>query len=175
MTIRQIDSSHAAELSALAKAIYVEHYLHLWYPGGANWYMEEQAYPEEKLRTELADPNHLHYIVYDEQEAPQGYLKLRIRATLCGYEEKDCLEIERIYLHKAVTGKGIGKQLIELSEAMARQFHSNMVFLKAMNSNQDAIGFYQRMGYTVCGKLVLPFTQMKEAYRGMVILRKTLL
>lgn len=174
MTIRQIDSSHAAELSALAKAIYVEHYLHLWYPGGANWYMNEQAYPEEKLRAELTDPNNLHYIAYDEQDAPLGYLKLRIRANLSGQEEKKCLEIERIYLHKTATGKGVGRQLMELSETVAKQHHKDIIFLKAMDSSQDAIGFYQRMGYTVCGKLVLPFTQMKEVYRGMVILKKTL-
>lgn len=174
MTIRQIDTSHAAELSALAKAIYVEHYLHLWYPGGAEWYMNEQAYPAEKLQAELADPNNLHYIVYDEQQAPQGYLKLRIKATLSGQEEKDCLEIERIYLHKAATGKGAGRQLMEWSETVAIQHHKDIIFLKAMNTSQDAIGFYQRMGYRVCGKLVLPFTQMKEVYRGMVIMQKTL-
>lgn len=174
MSICQINTSHAAELSALAKAIYVEHYLHLWYPGGAEWYMNEQAYPEEKLQAELADPNNLHYIVYDEQEAPLGYLKLLISATLSGQEEKEGLEIERIYLHKAATGKGVGKQLMELSETLARQYHKDFIFLKAMDSSQDAIGFYQRMGYTVCGKLVLPFTQMKEVYRGMVILQKTL-
>lgn len=174
MTIRQINSSHAAELSALAKAIYVEHYLHLWYPGGADWYMNEQAYPVEKLQAELSDPNNLHYIVYDEQKTPQGYLKLRIKATLSGQEEKDCLEIERIYLHQAATGKGVGRQLMELSERMARQYHKDIIFLKAMDSSQDAIGFYQRMGYRVCGKLVLPFTQMKEVYRGMVILKKPL-
>jgi ribosomal protein S18 acetylase RimI-like enzyme len=173
MTIRQINTSHAAALSALAKAIYVEHYLHLWYPGGADWYMNEQAYPEEKLRAELSDPNNLHYIVYDEQKTPQGYLKLRIKATLSGQEEKDCLEIERIYLHKAATGKGVGRQLMELSERVARQYNKDIIFLKAMDSSQDAIGFYQRMGYRVCGRLVLPFTQMKEVYRGMVILQKT--
>lgn len=174
MIFRQLDASHAAELSALAKAIYVEHYLHLWYPGGADWYMNEQAYPEEKLRAEITDPNNLHYIVYDEQEAPQGYLKLRISATLSGYTEKDGLEIERIYLHKAATGKGVGRQLMELSETIARQHQKETLFLKAMDSSQDAIGFYQRMGYTVCGQLVLPFAQMKEVYRGMVILQKTL-
>lgn len=174
MIIRQLDASHAAELSALAKAIYVEHYLHLWYPGGADWYMNEQAYPEEKLRAEITDPNNLHYIVYNEQEVPQGYLKLRISATLSGYAEKDCLEIERIYLHKAATGKGVGRQLMELSETIARQHQKEMLFLKAMDSSQDAIGFYQRMGYTVCGQLVLPFEEMKEVYRGMVILQKTL-
>jgi ribosomal protein S18 acetylase RimI-like enzyme len=174
MSIRQINTSHAAELSALAKAIYVEHYLHLWYPGGAEWYMNEQAYPEEKLQTELADPNNLHYIVYDEQDAPLGYLKLRITATLSGQEEKEGLEIERIYLHKAATGKGVGRQLMELSEIVARQHHKDMIFLKAMDSSLEAIGFYQRMGYTICGRLVLPFAQMKEVYRGMVILQKKL-
>lgn len=174
MNIQQIDASKAAELSQLAKAIYVEHYLHLWYPGGAEWYMDEYAYPEAKLQAELADPNNLHYIVYDDNGSPKGYLKLKLRSVCHVCENKTGLEIERIYLHKTFTGKGIGKQLMELSEAVARQNNQQLVFLKAMDTSLDAIGFYEQMGYRECGRLVLPFENMKESYRGMVILCKQL-
>lgn len=174
MNIQQIDKSKAAELSRLAKAIYVEHYLHLWYPGGAEWYMNEYAYPEAKLQAELADPNNLHYIVYDDKGLPEGYLKLKLRSECDACENKTGLEIERIYLHKDLTGKGIGRQLMELSEAVARQYDQHFLFLKAMDTSLEAIGFYQKMGYTECGRLVLPFENMKETYRGMVILCKTI-
>lgn len=174
MNIQQIDVSNAAELSSLAKTIYVEHYLHLWHPGGAEWYMHEYAYPEANLQAELADPNNLHYIVYNDTGIAQGYLKLRIRSVCQGSETRNGLEIERIYLHKEYTGKGIGRQLIRLSEAVARQHHQNLVFLKAMDTSLDAIGFYRKMGYLECGRLVLPFDNMKEMYRGMVILCKTI-
>lgn len=174
MNIQQIDKSKAAALSQLAKAIYAEHYLHLWYPGGAEWYMNEYAYPEDKLQAELADPNNLHYIVYDDKGLPEGYLKLKLHSVCHVRENKTGLEIERIYLHKAFTGKGIGKELMELSEAVARQNNQDLVFLKAMDTSLDAIGFYGKMGYTECGRLVLSFENMKESYRGMVILCKHL-
>ena len=173
MKIVPIDISHANELSALAKAIYVEYYLHLWYPGGAEWYMHDYAYHPDKLRTELADANNRHFIVYEE-EKPMGYVKLKLNATLTGFEKYNSLEIERIYLHKSIAGKGFGKQLMLLGEEIARDHKKEMIFLKAMDTSTDAISFYQKMGYTKCGTFVLPFPQLKEALRGMVILIKFL-
>ncbi len=171
--IKEINSTHAEALSQLSKAIYAEHYLHLWYPGGADWYMHEQAYHPAKLLSELSDTNNRHFIVY-EDEQPIGYLKIKISATWEGFELFDCLEIERIYLHKRASGKGIGKQLMQLSEQIARETHKDKIFLKAMDSSHNAVAFYQKLGYTICGTWVLPFEQMKEEYRGMIILSKTL-
>ena len=171
MQIVPIHTSHADELAALAKNIYKEYYLHLWHPGGADWYMDEYAYHPDKLRSELADNNNLHFIVYIHDQ-PMGYLKIRINEKLKGFELLNSLEIERIYLHKKATGKGIGKQLMLLAEEIAAQYKKEMIFLKAMDSSKDAIAFYQKMGYTLCGTWYLPFPQMKEAYRGMVILKK---
>ncbi|MES2372811.1 MAG: GNAT family N-acetyltransferase [Bacteroidota bacterium] len=173
MKIIPIDISHANELCALAKAIYVEYYLHLWSPGGADWYMHEYAYHPDKLRAELADVNNRHFIVYDG-EKPMGYVKLRLNAVLECFEKYNSLEIERIYLHKSIAGKGFGKQLMLLSEEIARDHKREMIFLKAMDTSTDAISFYQKMGYAECGTLVLPFPQMKEEFRGMVILNKFL-
>jgi GNAT superfamily N-acetyltransferase len=173
MKIVPIDISHANELSALAKAIYVEYYLHLWNPGGADWYMHEHAYHPDKLRLELADANNYHVIIYDE-EKPVGYLKLKLKASLNGFEKYNSLEIERIYLHRSIAGKGFGKKLMQLSEEIARDHKKEMIFLKAMDTSFDAINFYKKMGYTKCGTYVLPFPQIKEAYRGMVILNKFL-
>lgn len=169
-----VATSHADELSALAKNIYKEYYLHLWYPGGADWYMNEYAYHPNTLKAELADTGNLHFIVY-EGEQPVGYMKIRMDAILPGTERAGSLEIERIYLHKKAAGNGIGKKLMQLAEKTAVQNNKKIIFLKAMDSSKDAIAFYKKMGYVVSGTLTLPFPQMKEILRGMVILKKELL
>lgn len=173
MQIVPINTSHADELSALAKNIYKEYYLHLWHPGGADWYMNEYAYHPDTIMAEISDNNNLHYIVYDD-EKHVGYLKIRINATPEIDKKNNILEIERIYLHKIVAGKGIGNQLMLLSEDIARQHKKGAIFIKAMDSSLQPIAFYKKMGYTECGTLTLPFPQMKQAYRGMVILKKDL-
>ena len=171
MKITAVTVSKLEELLKLARDIYQEYYLHLWNPGGANWYMNEYAYEAGKIRKELADKNNSHFILYDE-EKPMGYLKIRIDALLEGYEMQDCLEIERIYLHKSISGKGFGKKLMILSEEIAREHHKQIIFLKAMDTSYSVIAFYQSCGFSICGQLSLPFLQMKEEYRGMVILQK---
>jgi GNAT superfamily N-acetyltransferase len=173
LQIKPIDISHAALLSSLAKDIYREYYLHLWLPGGADWYMHEHAYPENKILAELSNKENLHYIVWDENE-PLGYLKLKLQASLEGCEGLPALEIERIYLHRKAAGKGTGKQLMLFSEEIARQHNKQLLFLKAMDSSVDALAFYHKMGYTDHGRLTLPFPLLKEEFRGMIILRKDL-
>ncbi len=167
--IQQIGTDQALALSVLAKNIYKEYYLHLWEPGGAEWYQDIYAYHPDKLYTELADKNNLHFMVYENAIAV-GYLKLKIDSPMEGQE--NALEIERIYLHKSAAGKGIGKQLMQMAEKIAIEKNQRKLFLKAMDRSVEAIGFYRKMGFTPCGTLVLPFENMKLAYRGMLILCK---
>jgi diamine N-acetyltransferase len=172
ITIYKASAADAAMLTQLAKNIYQDHYLHLWHPGGADWYMNEYAYASHKIEQELADPL-VEYFIAAGDNQPLGYMKLNIEAALD--ETPDALEVERIYLHKNAAGKGIGRQLMELALQRARELKREMLFLKAMDSSLDAIAFYQKLGYTICGSLQLPmpeFSLMKEEYRGMVILKR---
>ncbi len=172
--IRRIDASHAKELSALAKDIYNEHYLHLWNEGGADWYMHEYAYPETVLQKELEDENIMYCIAYKSDQAV-GYLKIKINETWHGFEQLNALELERIYIHKKATGKGLGKQMMQYVFDIAQQYQKDIVFLKAMDSSDAAIAFYKSLGFEICGTFQLPmptFEWMKKEYRGMVVLKK---
>ncbi|MCW3088201.1 MAG: family N-acetyltransferase, partial [Sediminibacterium sp.] len=113
-----IGVADAPMLSALAKEIYREYYLHLWSPGGADWYMHEHAYHPDKLAAELAESDHLHFIVREKGHTA-GYLTIRLRSSFGAHDEKDTMEIERIYLHKAFAGKGIGRKLMLHAEHIA--------------------------------------------------------
>jgi len=170
---RKASPGDALLLTTLAREIYKEHYLHLWYPGGANWYMNEYAYALHKIEHELLDSNVEYYLAL-ENDIPVGYMKLLLNASLPGYESNEALEVERIYLLKAITGKGTGRQLMRMAMEKAKALKKNIIFLKAMDSSAEAIQFYQKLGYSICGTLQLPlpaFSLMKVEYRGMLILK----
>ncbi|MEY2900930.1 MAG: hypothetical protein RLY89_36 [Bacteroidota bacterium] len=164
--------SYAQTLSDLAKAIYQENYLHLWLPGGADWYMNQYAYSLHQIEQELADSNNVYYLLLDNQE-PVGYLKLVLNSTFTDYDPADALEIERIYLLENRKGRGLGKKMMQLAMDTALELNKKAIFLKAMDSSQEAIAFYQNQGYSICETFSLPmptFALMKESYRGMLVL-----
>lgn len=176
ISFHQATFSDAQTLSDLAKAIYQENYLHLWLPGGADWYMHQYAYPVHQLEQELADSNNAYYLLLDNQE-PVGYLKLLLNSNLTDYDPTDALEIERIYLLENWKGRGLGKKMMQLALDTAKALNKKVIFLKAMDSSQDAIAFYQHQGYRISGTFSLPmptYQLMKESFRGMLILSKLL-
>ena len=174
INIYKASPDDAVLITELARKIYQEHYLHLWHAGGAQWYMEEYAYAKEKIEMELAD-NNIEYFIAEEDGAYLGYMKIVLAAALAGDESMHALEVERIYLYKKATGKGIGKKFMLLAQQIAHQLKKDIIFLKAMDSSTGALEFYKKMGYSICGNLTLPlpvFQLMKKEYRGMVILKR---
>jgi ribosomal protein S18 acetylase RimI-like enzyme len=173
--IEKASAREAVLLTKLSGDIYKQHYLHLWHPGGADWYMNEYAYATDKIKQDLTDKGVEIFIAY-EDAVPVGYLKLVLSSVLAGYENHTALEVERIYIDKAYMGRSIGKQFMQIALNKARELKKEFIFLKAMDSATDAIAFYEKLGYTISGKLQLPMPQfllMKEKYRGMVILHRT--
>jgi GNAT superfamily N-acetyltransferase len=173
LQIQQIDVSQAQLLSDLAKKIYIPHYPYLWNEGGINWYINEYAYPVEKIKKEILDSNNVHFIAYLNEE-PIGYLKLNINANSKGFDPITTLELERIYILQNSIQKGIGTQLMQFVKDFSKQLNKKTILLKAMDSANKALTFYQKNGFKIVGDFQLPasvFTLMKPEYRGMYILK----
>lgn len=174
LNIHKATDSETGIIVDLSRNIYKEYYLHLWHTGGADWYMEDYAYSTEKIMRELMDRN-IEYFIARENDIELGYLKINLNKKLAGFETLNAIEVERIYLYKNAAGKGFGKQLMQIAMNKARELKKDIIFLKAMDSSTDALKFYKKLGYEICGRLQLPlptFHLMKEKYRGMVILKK---
>jgi len=176
MDIKKIDSTSAEALSSLAKSIYIHHYAHLWLAGGMDWYINAFAYPVSKIKSEIENENCLHYIAYINDE-PVGYLKINIDAAIKGGDKKKGLELERIYIATTAVNKGLGTYLMNFVLDMAKSYQKEYIFLKAMDTAQLALEFYAKMGYYKVGAFRLSdttFHLMKEEYRGMYILKKSI-
>jgi GNAT superfamily N-acetyltransferase len=176
LKIVQIDVSQAQTLSDLAKQIYIPHYPYLWEPGGVEWYINEYAYPVEKITAELNDSNNLHYIAY-LNEAPIGYLKMNINTHTKGFDAISAMELERIYIYQHCIQKGVGTKLLQFAIDLAKQYNKKELVLKAMDSAKAALAFYFKNGFEVVAPYHLPehvFVLMKPEYRGMYILKLVL-
>lgn len=172
LTILPVLNTEAQLLSDLAKDIYTPHYPYLWEPGGVEWYINEFAYPVEKIQAELNDPNNLHYIAY-ENNAPIGYIKIKVKTQTKGYSGTEVMELERIYVYKNNLHKGVGKQLMHFVISLAKAQHKKTLVLKAMDSAKQALDFYQKFGFKIVHAFRLPdttFHLMKTEYRGMLVL-----
>jgi GNAT superfamily N-acetyltransferase len=162
-----LSTADTERLAEVAKRAYADHYLHLWYDGGV-WYMDRSFAPDV-LHRELADDNAQFYLVYDDKE-PVGFIKInKDRESPCR-PDVSALELERIYLQKKATGRGIGEQAIQFVVAQARALNKEIVWLKAMDTSHKVLAFYQRMGFVPCGTDRLSFTVMREEVRGMVVM-----
>lgn len=169
--IKKIEAADADFLHKVALKAYADHYLDLWYDEG-KWYMENH-FSIEKLTSEINDENARFFIPF-YNNSPEGFLKLNINAPLPAFDGQNCLELERIYLNKKATGKGIGKELVELTLQIAKQTNKDVVWLKAMDTSTGPICFYKKMGFTITGTYQLKHLLMKENLRGMVVMTKIL-
>jgi ribosomal protein S18 acetylase RimI-like enzyme len=169
--IRRVGPADADLLSDVAIRSYSDHYLHLWYDRG-EWYIRK-SFSVKNLLPELEDSNASFFLIYHHEQAI-GFLKLNIDSPLTGQESTEALELERIYLTKAASGKGTGTYVLDFVFDIAMKRNKKMVWLKVMDSSTDAIRFYKNSGFEICGTYHLDFPQMKEAFRGMYVMQKFL-
>lgn len=168
--IEKIEISEVEKFSELATRAYFDHYRHLWYDEG-EWYANK-CFNISQLSEELSDNQNVFFFVI-LNEKPVGFLKLRPENQLVE-QEGNGFEVERIYLTNEATGRGVGRKLMEFAIETARQQNKDYVWLKAMDSSQNAIRFYESLGFEICGKSRLDFEQMKTEYLGMVAMKRNL-
>lgn len=170
LRIEKISISEVEKFSEIATRAYFDHYRHLWYDEG-EWYAHK-CFNINQLTEELTDAkNEFFFAILDEKYV--GFLKIRPENQLAG-QDGDGFEVERIYLTSEATGRGVGRKLMEFAIEMAQQQNKNYVWLKAMDSSQNAIRFYESLGFEICGTSRLDFEQMKTEYLGMVAMRRNL-
>src|SRR3954454_2854126 len=130
--IKRIGAANVKLLSAVAIRAYSDHYLHLWYDKG-EWYISK-SFSVKNLLRELEDANARFYLIYFNEEAI-GFLKLNIDAFLENEQDANALELERIYLTKAASGKGIGKRVLDFVFKIAKEQNKKNIWLKVMDTS----------------------------------------
>ena len=79
-----------------------------------------------------------------------GFVLLKIREyDYPGQVRRTVMVIDEICVEKSLRGHGIGTRLMEEVHALARAFGCTDLQLGVNPQNDDAVGFYQKCGFTI--------------------------
>jgi ribosomal protein S18 acetylase RimI-like enzyme len=170
--LQTITLNDQQKLFELVGNVYPPVYKHLWKKKDCNWYLNT-FYSFENLQKELkeADANYF-FVQYNLK--PVGIFRVHFSKTIKEIQDNSSAYLHRIYLGKEVHGKGIGRLLFNWAEQQARDKGKTSIWLKAMDTQEQALGFYRKQGYHEIGKLSLDFDLIHKPLRGMVIFKKSL-
>jgi diamine N-acetyltransferase len=156
------------QLRQLALQSYQEHYMYLWTTEKYAWWYMDLSFSEQSLLQQINTLNSsFFFILYNEE--PIGFLKLNAHKSPDSTYHNRMLELERIYLLKKVTSKGIGSMAVQMVVNKAREDHMQAIWLKSMDSSK-AVQFYKRMGFRICKTEILPFEGFKDEHRNIHVM-----
>jgi ribosomal protein S18 acetylase RimI-like enzyme len=156
----------------LMQEIYPHAYKHLWKHEDCDWYLNH-SFNKRNLQKELTTKDTEYYFVmYNSNRV--GIIRLEHNKPLNELPEKAASHIHRIYLSAETQGKGIANQLFNWAEKQAYKNGSEIVWLKAMDTQTQALRFYNKQNFVIINNYSLDFELMHKDLRGMVIMAKTL-
>ena len=151
-------------LKEICTNAYARNFHHHWNENGLEWYLEKE-FGDERLKADLANCNLAYFfIMYDEK--PIGFVKIRVNAEFNG-KQNEAAELEKIYVLPEFKGMGLGKSaLAEIIKTLKLQ-GKKILFLCVIDTNANAIAFYNKLGFNFHSTTQLELPYFKEELKGM--------
>ncbi|GAB5475269.1 MAG: hypothetical protein Mars2KO_33680 [Maribacter sp.] len=150
---------------------YNQHYLHLWPLQDSSPYISN-SFTLEILEKEERDENTLLYLIKSDSKVV-GVLKFTLNARLDGYTQQDALYVDKIYIQREYSGKGIGGKTIQFVLLRAAELQKKIVWLDAMQKG-PALNFYLKNGFDIYGESEIRLPTVLETEKQMYIMVKEL-
>ncbi|EKN70923.1 protease synthase and sporulation negative regulatory protein PAI 1 [Neobacillus bataviensis LMG 21833] len=110
----------------------------------------ERAFNLKQLEKELGTISSEFFFVYFNNEIA-GYLKVNTNDAQTEQLGNESIEIERIYIKNKFQKEGLGKYLLNKALEIAIERDKKNVWLGVWEKNENAIGFYKKMGFVQTG------------------------
>lgn len=106
----------------------------------------DESFASEKLTKELNNTDSQFFIVW-EAENPIGYLKVNSGKAQTELQDKESLEIERIYVKSPYHGKKVAQILYDKALQIALEQNKKCIWLGVWEKNLRAVNFYKKNGF----------------------------
>lgn len=110
----------------------------------------EKAFHLNQLQKELSNTFSQFFFLYVKDEVA-AYLKINMNDAQSEKMGDDSLEIERIYIKTKFQKQGLGKLLYNKAIDIAVEHNIKKIWLGVWEKNENAIGFYENMGFIQTG------------------------
>jgi GNAT superfamily N-acetyltransferase len=150
---------------------YRQHYLHLWKDQNPLPYIKI-SFTIEVLRNEALNGNTKLFLIYEGAFAI-GILKINKDHALGNIPPNEVLLLDKMYILNEYSGRGVGRQVLDFVEKMARASNKKAITLNAMKHG-PALDFYKKNGFEIFDEKRLEFASVRNDQRGMYVMFKTL-
>lgn len=144
-TIRFATPEDAELIADLSRKTFYETFGYVNTKENMDKFMNEQ-FTREKLIAEVSEPENIFLLAFDG-EVPVGYVKMREGEKRPEFENKDAIEVVRIYSINTYLGTGVGKQLMRQCIFLAKEMKKEIIWLGVWEKNPRAIAFYNKWGF----------------------------
>ena len=156
VTIRKAGLDDLRLIAVLATASFYEAYFEQDDPHDLANYITE-SFSHERLSEELQSEETTFLLAFRRGRAV-GYAKLRDGEPHESIENKNAVELQRIYLIERVWGTGIGEVLLDRCLSEARSMGKEVLWLGVWEENKRGLSFYAKHGFTRVGTLTFPYS-----------------
>ena len=104
----------------------------------------------KQLEKELSNISSQFFFLYFNNEVA-GYLKININDAQSEEMSDESIEIERIYIKRKFQKHGLGMYLLNKTIEIAMEFNKKKIWLGVWEKNENAIAFYEKMGFVQTG------------------------
>jgi len=171
LILKPIQSIDHSVLYQLMNEVYRDSYRYIWKDQG-DWYVD-LIYNPETLRKELGR-DRSHYFFVEAEDRKIGILKYDFPFSPREIDLPESMKLHRLYLHQDFHGKGIAQILVKHCEEVAKANDLKSIWLEAMECQPQATRFYEKMGFESITTYQLDFEVILPEYRGIQIMKKSL-
>ena len=144
-TFKTCSPSDSQVLSRLGRETFFETFAAMNDPETLAAYLDA-AFNVNQLKEEINHPDS-HFILLYCRNKPAGYLKINVNEAQTDFQDKEGLEIERIYLKRSFQGRGLGRLLMEKAISIAKERGKSHVWLGVWTRHKKGVSFYEHMGF----------------------------
>jgi len=145
--------------------VYSENFYEHWDEGGLEDYLGN-VFGIDRLEVELSGRNIQYYMAFVNQE-PVAFMKINLFSNLPGLNIQKGIELDKIYILQQFKGMKIGKGLLDVAFDIAGNNKKEIFWLSVIDTNREAISFYERAGFKFHSKTQLDYPKFKAQLRGM--------
>ncbi|PVE57020.1 N-acetyltransferase [Rhizobium rhizogenes] len=167
MAIREASIDDASSLAALSIEVWIGTYLR----NGVSKFFADYAlstFTTQIFEAFIDDENEI-VLVSDNSDGIDGFVRVTLESP-APIENGPETEIATLYVQPRHKGKGIGKRLLEEVSRLCIERQCDGVWLTVNSENQDAIAFYQRLGFTRDGQTA--FRIGEQSYANAVMVKR---
>jgi ribosomal protein S18 acetylase RimI-like enzyme len=164
--IRQMQLVNLTLLHQICCEAYTQNFYHHWEEGGLDNYVDK-VFGLETLKAELVNTNIQYYVAFID-EKPVAFMKLNLNSNLPGYTPETGIELDKVYILPEFKGKRIGKKLLDKAFETAQRHNKEIFWLSVIDTNNEAISFYTKIGFQYHSSTRLDYPKFKEELKGML-------